>query len=148
MSIIQSPFLSSQSGFNLIEIMIVVTIISILAAIATISYQTQVRQTQVMTIYQELNHFRVPYQTLINEGAGVTDFSPSGLNMPTQTKYCQFSVTEPAMSGIINDAVKCTIQNLSYLQGQTLSLDRTVDGSWQCRASAGIKISYLPQACR
>jgi len=71
--------------------MIVVAIVSILVAIATVSYQTQVRQTQVIIIYQEINYFRLPYQTLINEGAGVTDFSPSGLNMPAQTKYCQFS---------------------------------------------------------
>ena len=44
-------------------------IIDILAAIAGTSYQTQVRQTQLMTIYQEINHSRLPYQTLIGYGA-------------------------------------------------------------------------------
>ena len=140
--------LSDQSGFTLIEIIIVVAIIGILAALASLSYQTQVIQTQMMTIYQELNSFRVHYQTLINEGAGVTDFSPSGLNMPAQTKYCQFIVTAPAVSGITTNAVTCSILNLSYVQGGSISLDRAADGSWQCRASAGISKKYLPLACQ
>ena len=90
----------------------------------------------------------MPYQILVNEGAGVTDFSPSGLNIPEQTKYCQFSVTAPAKNGITTDAVTCTIQNLPYAQGETISLDRDADGSWHCRASLGIAKSYLPQACQ
>ena len=137
-----------QSGFTLIELMIVIAIIGILAAIAGVSYQTQVRQTQLATLYQEMNHFRLPYQILMDDGAGVTDFSPSGLNIPEQTKYCQFTVTAPAKSGMTTDAVKCTIQNLPYAQGETISLDRAADGSWQCRASTGISKTYLPQACR
>ena len=140
--------LSDQSGFTLIEIIIVVAIIGILAALASLSYQTQVIQTQMMTIYQELNNFRVPYQTLINEGAGVTDFSPSGLNMSAQTKYCQFTVIVPNANAATPNAVSCQIQNLSYLSNETLSLDRGTDGSWSCRASAGISKKYLSQACR
>ena len=126
----------------------VIAIVGILASIAGVSYQTQVRQTQLITLYHEINHFRLPYQILLDEGAGVTDFSPKGLNIPEQTKYCQFSVTAPAKNGITLDAVKCSIQNLPYAQGETISLDRAVDGSWQCRASAGIPTAYLPQACR
>lgn len=140
--------LSAQSGFTLIEIMIVVAIIGILSAIATVSYQTQVRKTQVMTIYKEINHFRLPYQILMNDGAGVTGFSPSGLNMPAQTQYCQFTVTVPNANAATPNAVSCQIQNLSYLSNQTLSLDRAADGSWRCRASIGIARPYLPQACR
>lgn len=144
----QTVNLSTQSGFTLIEMMIVVAIIGILAAIATVSYQVQLRKTQMMTIYKEINHFRMPYQMLLNEGAGVTAFSPSGLNMPSSTKYCQFSVTFPDINTATPNAVVCHIQNLNYLTNQTLSLDYNADGSWQCRASTGITKAYLPQACQ
>ncbi len=148
MSIKQNCPLPSQSGFTLIEIMFVVSIIGILVAIATVSYQVQFRKTHLMTIYQTINQFRLPYQILINEGAGVMGFNPSGLNMPVQTKYCQFSVTVPIDNAVTLNAVHCQIQNLSYLSNQTLSLDRSADGNWTCRASTGIPISYLPQACQ
>ena len=148
MKLLQNDHLSTESGFTLIEIMLVVAVIGILAAISGVSYQTQVRQTQLMTIYQEMNFFRLPYQNLMNEGAGVTDFSPSGLNMPAQNKYCQFTVTAPAGSGVTTDAITCTIQNLAYIQGETLSLDRAADGSWQCRASVGISKNYLTKDCQ
>ena len=138
----------NQSGFTLIEIMMVIAIIGILAAIATASYQNYIRQTQVMLIYQEINHFRVPYQILIDEGAGVTEFSPNGLNMPAQTQYCLFTITAPNVNGTTSNAIICQIQNLSYLQNQQLSLDRSVDGSWTCRASTGISTSYLPKGCQ
>lgn len=143
----QNCQLSAQKGFTLIEIMIVIGIVGILAAIGAVSYQVQVRQTQLMTLYQELNQFRLPYQILMGEGAGVTDFSPNGLNIPEKTKYCQFSVTAPAKNGVTTDAVTCTIQHLPYAQGETISLDRAADGSWHCRASTGISKTYLPQAC-
>lgn len=139
---------STQSGFTLIEVMIVIAVVGILAFIAVISYQTYIRKSQIMAVYQEINHFRLPYQILINDGEGVIGFTPTGLNMPTQAKYCQFSVTAPNADAVTTNAVICQIQNLSYLSNQTLSLDRRADGSWQCRASSGIATAYLPKACR
>lgn len=141
-------FCTAQSGFTLIELMIVIAIIGILASIAVSSYQIQVRQAQLTMIHQELNHFRLPYQTLMSEGAGVTEFSPNGLNMPVQTENCQFTVIPPDVNAVTTDAVVCQIQNLNYLTDQTLSLDLKTDGTWQCRASTGISKSYLPQACQ
>ena len=148
MKLPKSCQLTNQSGFTLVEILIVISIVGILAAIATVSYQTQVRQAQLMTDYHELNSFRLPYQTLINEGARVTDFGTDGLNMPTSTKYCQFTVKTPISASDTTDAVVCNIQNLPYLQNQLLSLTFTANGSWECKASSGISASYLPQACR
>lgn len=139
---------NTQSGYTLIELLIAIAVFGILAATATVSYQTQVRKTQIMTIYKEINHFRLPYRTLIDNGAGVTDFSPRGLNMPAQTKYCQFTVTAPLAGSTTANAIICRIQNLPYLQAQTLSLDYLADGAWQCQASTGIKDAYLPQACQ
>lgn len=80
----------------------------------------------------------------------MTEFSSSGLNMPAQTKYCQFRVTASNANSATTDAVACQIQNqnLGYLQNQYLSLDRAADGSWRCRASTGIPKNYLPQACQ
>ncbi|MGP5437236.1 pilin [Psychrobacter alimentarius] len=140
--------LSAQSGYTLIELMITIAIIGILSAIGVFSYQTQLRQANIITIYQESNLFRLPYQTLLNEGAGVTSFSPDGLNIPSTSEYCEFSITAPNMNGITINAVVCEIQGLSYLQDQSVSLDRAADGSWQCRPSAGIPKSYLPKDCQ
>lgn len=140
--------ISVQSGFTLIELMIITAIIGILAAVAIVSYQIQVRKVQLTTISQELNHFRLPYQILMSEGAGVTEFSPNGLNMPARTKYCQFSVTEPNTAGVTLNAVRCDIHSLSYLKDQYISLDYDSKGSWQCRASADILAAYLPSACQ
>lgn len=139
---------NTQSGFTLIEIMIVIAVIGILSAVAIGSYQVQVRQTHLTILYQEINHFKMPYQILVHEGAGVTEFSPGGLNMPTQTKYCQFSVTAPNSDVATPNAIQCQIQNISYLSDQTLNLDRGADGNWNCRASTGISKSYLPQDCQ
>ncbi|WP_413786693.1 pilin [Psychrobacter sp. Pi2-51] len=128
--------------------MIIVAIVGILASIAIISYQNQIRKTQIMVIYQTLNDFRMPYQILLNDGDGVIDFSPNGLNMPSNTKYCQFSVTAPNTNTATPNAIHCQIKNLSYLPNQTISLDRSTDGDWSCKASAGISKSYLPQDCQ
>lgn len=140
--------IKAQTGFTLIELIIAVAVIGILAAIGVASYQLQVRKTQLVTIYQELNYFRLPYQTLIDEGAGVTGFSPNGLNMPDSTKYCQFGVTAPHINAITPNAVICHIQNLSYLSNQSMSLERSADGSWQCTPSSKIPKAYLPTACQ
>lgn len=137
-----------QGGYTLIELMVVVAIIGILVVIGGVIYQTQLRQSQLITVYKELNHFRVPYQVSVSEGAKVSEFSHSGLSMPLQTRYCQFTVIAPAENGRTIDAITCKIQNLAYVQGQTLSLDRTADGAWQCRASVNIPQSYLPKACQ
>lgn len=110
MLLISKYSLHSQSGFTLIQMMIVIAIVGILA---TINYQNYVRKTQVMIAYEELNHLRMPYEILVNEGAGVTGFSPDGLNMPEQTRYCQFTVMPPNSNKVTDNAIVCTIQNLS-----------------------------------
>lgn len=137
-----------QSGYTLIELMIAIAVIGILVSTAVLSYQIQVRKAHILTIYQEINNFRLPYQILLEQGAGVTDFSPIGLNMPADTNYCHFSVTIPDINAKTEDAVVCQIHNLNYVQGETVSLALNTDGKWQCRASAGIASRYLPDECQ
>ena len=143
-----SQHFNTQAGFTFIEIMIAIAVTAILAAICLISYQTQMRQAQIMIVYQEINQFRMPYQISIDEGARVTEFSPNSLSVPAKTKYCKFSVIAPNINDKTFNAVTCDIHDLSYLKNQSINLDRAADGSWQCRPSAGIPKSYLPKACQ
>lgn len=138
----------NQSGFTLIELMIIVVVIGFLASIATTSYQIYVRKAQVIIAYEALNHFKLPYQMLMDEGTNAATFNTNTLSMPIQTKYCQFAVIPPNSKAATPSAVVCRIQNLDYLSNQSLTLDLDADGSWQCRASAGISKLYLPEACR
>ncbi len=147
MRIIKNRLLPSQSGFTLIELMIVIAIIGILASIATASYQTRIKQSQLVSIYQELSHFKLPYQMFMDEGVGATEFSPNGLNMAASSSYCQFVVTPPD-GGTAPDAVRCNIQSLNNFENQYLSISRVSNGGWSCQASTGISNKYLPVACR
>lgn len=139
---------SRQSGFTLIELMVVMAIVGILSAIGIFSYQTYIRQTQLITVYQEINQFRLPYQEMMDSSSSTTNFSLSNLSIPIQTKYCQFSLTAPDGTGAAPNALRCQIQNLNYLNNQHISLNRRIDGKWECEASVGISSAYLPQACR
>ena len=118
-----------------------------MSSIAVVSYQTYIRKAHLITIYQEINQFRISYQVLMESNSSVTVFSLDNLSIPIQTKYCQFSVNAPDNNGQATDALQCQVQNLNYLTNQYISLDRSVNGKWQCRASAGIPRIYLPQAC-
>lgn len=137
-----------QSGFTLIEMMIVVVIVGVLASVATISYQAYLRKVDLMIIYQYLNSFRLPYESLVDGKEDITNFTLSDLNMPIESKYCIFNVVVPNVELSTRSALTCQIQNLNYSENQILTLDRSENGNWSCRASTGIPTAYLPQDCQ
>ncbi len=66
----------------------------------------------------------------MDNGAGVTDFTPNGMNLAAQSDFCHFVVTAPNIACDTVNAIRCDIHNIRYLNGEHLRLDRKKDGRW------------------
>lgn len=75
---------SMQKGFTLIELMIVVAIIGILAAIAIPQYQNYIAKSQVSRVMSESGSLKTVVENCINEGrtAGFNSNLPAGTTLP------------------------------------------------------------------
>ena len=151
-----------QQGFTLIELMIVVAIIGILAAIAIPQYQNYVTGSQVSRVMSETGSLRTPMETCIlngnlaiGVGAGQCDPGASGSNLLAAGGNSSPVAAPPAGTGVpvVTDPLTSTStivatfgNNASAaIQGQTLTWTRTVNGTWACTSTVDPK--YLPNGC-
>jgi type IV pilus assembly protein PilA len=138
-----------QSGFTLIELMIVVAIIGILAAIAIPSYMDYTKKARVT---EGLN-LAAAAKTGVSEYASSQGRFPSdnaSIGLPIPTLINGDSVTSVGVGdgGLITITYNDTVQN-----NGTLALSpRTVSGAviWRCKAgtSSGLTTNLLPSTCR
>ena len=73
--------MNAQKGFTLIELMIVVAIIGILAAIAIPQYQNYIAKSQVSRAMSEAGGLKTVVEACINEGRGTAATDPFVSNL-------------------------------------------------------------------
>jgi len=139
-----------QKGFTLIELMIVVAIIGILAAIALPAYQD----------YTKRSHVSEGLSLASGSKTALTEFYSANGRWPSATGNASVGVATP--TSIKGNAVKQVLVNVSKItvtfnekvvDDATLDLQATAANTggsvvWTCKAGTSLPTKYVPASCR
>lgn len=146
-----------QKGFTLIELMIVVAIIAILAAIAIPAYQNYLIRAQVSEGAVLADGLKTPLaEYYSNHGGFPGTASNASIGLPatagsTSGKYVS-QTTFLATSGIIEATFGTGAVNAA-ISGEMFVLSPIVSGgsiAWSCTSTQGSPVppKYMPASCR
>jgi type IV pilus assembly protein PilA len=138
-----------QQGFTLIELMIVVAIIGILAAVAIPAYQDYTAKAQASESLTLLGGFKTPISERMSNDGDVGCAMPSGAVSAGQY-VASIAVgpatgTAPDFTCPIIATFKATGVNAKLISKTVTMTYTTVDGKWAC--TSNLDAAVKPKVC-
>ncbi|WBE25779.1 pilin [Denitrificimonas caeni] len=153
-----------QKGFTLIELMIVVAIIGILAAIAIPQYQDYTARAQMTRVFGEISALKTAAEAAILQGQVIAaEDKAATADAPAEVSlgFNDSSLLAAGSDGQLtitggNSATPTIAVTLGgsagkNITGAVMTLSRAATGGWGCAVTAnnipGWKDSYAPAGC-
>ncbi|MFV0574393.1 MAG: pilin [Vibrio sp.] len=133
------------SGFTLIELMIVVSVIGVLASIAIPQYQNYVKKAELSAGLASLTSLKISLEDHIaSRGNFPENWQEEELGTKTDLGKLEAKVlkSESPQSGILS----LTYGTNSPFNGQYIRLHRESKGAWQCETNIE-ETKILPRGC-
>ncbi|MEG0185715.1 MAG: pilin [Stenotrophomonas sp.] len=138
----------SQRGFTLIELMIVIAIVSILAAVSFPQYQKFIAKSKLSAAFAEISAGKIGVEAAIAEGVDVDN--PIDIGLAQGTERCNTIEVETDV-GDGSASITCSLNEDSVYGGGELVVSRLSSSLlWECSATLGNDDvdNLLPKPCR